>query len=291
MASENYELILKELQPVFLQFAFSRVKNAGESTNEGITTFYTSKKGTLKIDYSDNKIALYSADGEYSAENDDYDRLTMSLLDDESTLSDVKFIAADFAETIENRFGKKAAARPGKQKIQTVSKAAVKNGSSYDSITLANKLALIFPEFKSVIKENVEKYDKFLAEDFFKNTATPVIIDEIKKKDPNMLRKIFGVLNEMYDDGTNQVQSLIVVSILGGLENNTTLIAELIDYMSPNMVPQVIEVNKYLATRAGKRAQDKLDNPLKYRCKKKKQGGGLLSSLMGGGAPAGSIGQ
>ncbi|MCQ2462999.1 MAG: hypothetical protein MJ177_06295 [Clostridia bacterium] len=291
MAAENYELILKELQPVFLQFAFSKVKNAGESTDEGITTFYTSKKGTLKIDYSDNKIALYSADGEYSAENDDYDRLTMSLLDDESTLSDVKFIAADFAETIENHFRKKAAARPGKQKIQTVSKAAVKNGSSYDSITLANKLALIFPEFKSVIKENVEKYDRFLAEDFFKNTATPVIIDEIKKKDPNMLRKIFGVLNEMYDDGTNQVQSLIVVSILGGLENNTTLIAELIDYMSPNRVPQVIEVNQYLATRAGKRAQDKLDNPLKYRCKKKKQGGGLLSSLMGGGAPAGSIGQ
>ena len=41
--------------------------------------------------------------------------------------------------------------------------------------------------------------------------------------------------------------------------------------MSETMAPPVIEVNKFLATGAGKRAQKKLENPPAYKPKKQKK--------------------
>ena len=98
------------------------------------------------------------------------------------------------------------------------------------------------------------------------------------------MKKLFQILNEIYEDGTNDTQSLIAVTILGELNNDQILLARCVDYMSETLAPPVIEVNRYLASAAGKRAKKKLLNPPIYKPKKKKKPGLLAQMMAGGGA-------
>ena len=86
--------------------------------------------------------------------------------------------------------------------------------------------------------------------------------------DADRLCKLF---NEIYSDGTNETQSLICVTILGSLDNDMELLANCTEYMSSELAQPVINVNKYLASNAGKGARMKLDNPPPYKPKKKKK--------------------
>jgi hypothetical protein len=215
-------------------------------------------------------------------------RLTASLLNDSTDERDVKYIIADFSDTINSKFGVKApvSKRVQQQKAQhTVSKAAVKNGSFYDPSTLASKLCLVFPELRPYYKENIDKYGEFLGEEFFTKYGTAKVIEAIKQNNPATMKKLFQVLNEIYEDGTNDTQSLIAVTILGQLDNDTMLLARCVDYMSETMAPPVIEVNKFLASAAGKKAKKQLLNPPAYKPKKQKKPGMFSQAMAGGMQP------
>ena len=94
-------------------------------------------------------------------------------------------------------------------------------------------------------------------------------------------------VNEIYEDGTNDTQSLIAVTILGELNNDKILLARCVDYMSETMAPPVIEVNRYLASAAGKKAKKQLKNPPAYKPKKQKKPGMFAQAMAqnGGGMP------
>ena len=112
---------------------------------------------------------------------------------------------------------------------------------------------------------------------FFKNHAAPVVIKVIKENDPQKMRKLFNLLNEIYDDGTNEIQSIIAVTVLGELNNDQDLLANCVDYMSADMISPVVQVNKYLAK--SKSARMRLENPPKYKPKKKKKKKNMFSTL------------
>ena len=116
--------------------------------------------------------------------------------------------------------------------------------------------------------------------------GTPRVIAAINENRPATMKKLFQTLNEIYEDGTNDTQSLIAVSILGKLDNDQILLARCVDYMSETMAPPVIEVNRFLATPAGKKAQKKMQNPPPYKPKKKKKQGFLSQMMAGGGGMA-----
>ena len=203
-----------------------------------------------------------------------------SLLDVETADDkDIKFISDEYAELIEESFGKNGTADKKKVKLPTpVSKAAAKSGEAcYDANTFANRLSVIYPELRDEYRKNIETYGEFLPEDFFKNHAAPVVIKVIKENDPQKMRKLFNLLNEIYDDGTNEIQSIIAVTVLGELNNDQDLLANCVDYMSADMISPVVQVNKYLAK--SKSARMRLENPPKYKPKKKKKKKNMFSTL------------
>ncbi len=242
---------------------------------------YESAKGTLKITFDENKIYLFSTDYKFEdATEESYKRIALSLIDSDSDESDIRYIASDFSETIASKFGTKAAAKKNNYKAPpTVSKAAVKSGQSYDASTLASKLCQVYPELRQNFKDNAAEYGEFLPEEFFTKYANSLIIETIKKNDPQTMKKLFNILNELYDDGSSEVQDIIAVTILGELNNNTELLAVCVDYMSETMAPIVIAVNKYLASAGGKKARKKLLSPPAYKPQKAKRKG-LMASIM-----------
>ncbi len=239
------------------------------------------EKGSLRIEHFDNKIALLFSDkGEGDVAESDFGQLSLSLLNTEADEKDCKYIADDFSESINKRCGSKAKAGGMTRLPAPVSKAAAKSGAlSYDTNTLGSRFTVMFPELRNAYKENIDKYGEFLAEDFFNNYGTAAVIDVIKKNDKLKMKKLFGLLNEIYEDGTNEIQSLIAVSILGSLNNDQSLLANCVDYMCKDLCSPVIQVNKILASNGGKGAKMRLENPPPYKPKKAKKKNPITSAL------------
>ncbi|MCR5522822.1 MAG: hypothetical protein K6F64_04180, partial [Clostridia bacterium] len=266
------------LRSTFSECGFSPVIPEGTGNDElpckdeggrKIFEFSGENKGA-KIEYFNNKIYLYGVFKEGEILNSDYSKLAESLFEaDSADEKDVRYIVNDFSDTLTENFGNKSS-KAVKAKLPTpVSKAAAKSGAvSYDPNTLANRFTTIFTELRGEYKANIEKYGQFLPEDFFVNHGNRVVIETIKRNDPTEMKRMFKLFNEIYEDGTNETQSLIAVTILGSLENNQELLANCVDYMSDDIAPIVININRYLWSKDGKGARIKLENPPQYKPKK-----------------------
>ena len=83
------------------------------------------------------------------------------------------------------------------------------------------------------------------------------------------MKKLFKLLNDIYEDGTNDTQSIVAVTILGcSLADNPDLIDIAKEHFSETMSEPVSEIIKYL--RKSKSARMRLENPPVYKPKKEK---------------------
>lgn len=259
------------LSPVYPEGADKNEVPVIESGNTYRIEYKGEEKGA-KIEFFNNTLALYGANKEGEILSSDYTQLALSLFEPaEATDKDIRYFVNDFSDTLRETFGAKST-KQIKTKLPTpVSKAQAKSGMvSYDPNTLASRFTTIYPELREEYKNNCEKYGTFLPEDFFMNYGTPLVIEVIKRNNPTEMKKLFKLFNEIFDDGTNNTQSLICVTILGALENNMELLANCTDYMNDDLAKAVISVNKYLWSDSGKGARMKLENPPKYKPKKQK---------------------
>ncbi|MCM1364273.1 MAG: hypothetical protein NC122_03540 [Faecalibacterium sp.] len=285
--TELFKSVLNGTDESLKKLGFEAVKDENSSyitvSEEEASAKYIGESGVLKFVYTDERVILYSGTDTENTDDTPTKMLT-SLLADNADARDVKYVVSEMDESLNEKFGQKTSVKKkSAQKVpQTVSKNAVKNGSFYDPNTLASKLCLVFPELREIHKENIATYGEFLSEDFFVNHATPKVIEAIKENKPQTMKKLFQILNEIYEDGTNDTQSLIAVTILGELNNDQILLARCVDYMSETMAPPVIEVNKYLATRSGKKAKAKMKNPPAYKPKKEKKKGFFANMMSQG---------
>lgn len=282
----NLRSVIDGLSAELEKYGFSENAEFAAETDDTVSAVYEGEKGAIKLEYDGRIITMYQGE----TGDDATKKISSSLLDESPDPRDMKYVVSEFTETLESKFSQKKASQKKttaqKAAAQTVSKNAVKNGSSYDANTLASKLCLVFPELRPMYKENLDKYGEFLGEEFFTKYGTKKVIDAIKENNPQTMKKMFQILNEIYEDGTNDTQSLIAVTILGELNNDQILLARCVDYMSETMAPPVIEVNKYLASGASKRARKQLKNPPIYKPKKQKKPGFFAQAMaQSGGTP------
>lgn len=282
--------VVKGMEETLAANGFAAVYPEGVKRNElpavteggRITVDYAGEKGTLRMEHFDNKIALlYAVKGADGAAEPAFGQLSLSLLDPGTAdEKDFKYIADDFSESVNKQCGGKVKAGGMTKLPPPISKAAAKSGAvSYDANTLGSRFTVMFPELRSAYKENLDKYGEFLAEDFFKNYGTAAVMEVIKQNDKQKMKKLFGLLNEIYEDGTNEIQSLIAVSILGSLGSNQELLANCVDYMCKDLCGPVIQINKYLSSKGGKGARMRLDNPPPYKPKKEKKKNPISAAL------------
>lgn len=245
---------------------------------------YVSDKQRARFVFNDNRIHLLFGEKDISLDDDSNFTLDSTYLFvlNEYDEKDVKSLVNELNDYLTDMFiGKKKVAVKTKAPA-TVSKAAAKSGAlSYDPITLATRLTAMFPETKEKIKLNIEENGEFLCEDFFCNVMNSYIMNVIRENNPQKMKKLFNILSEVYEDGTNEVQSLIAVTILGEIRNDPVIIQQIMPYLSDTMLEPVLTVSKKLSKSRASRMR--LENPPKYKPKKQKKSGGLLSSLMGGG--------
>lgn len=284
--NETFGLIIKGIERTMNDYGFSiQAPSSAEkgalplAVKNGSTVLtYSGKKGSAKIEYFEGKISLSCAQSQTdTAVDDDYKKITTTLFNPANADGrDIQYLVNDFCDGIIEVYGNKNKT----QKLpQPVSKSEVKSGEAYyDLNTLGNRFVEIYPELREVYKANVMKYGEFLADDFFLNYGNAKVRETVQNNNPIKMRKLFNMLNDIYNDGTNQTQSVIVVTILGSLYDNEELLANCVDYMG-DMTLSVIETNKLLRKA---RIRTKLENPPIYKPKKKKKSSSFMNTLNGG---------
>lgn len=287
-----FDSIFSELKPVTEKLGFKA--DIPTNTEKGATPVFTrdasyflafsGEKGKIRILFNDNKIRLLTGEKDAASEDDsDYTLIASYLMIlDEYDNRDLKSVINELVENINESFTpKQIAKRQQNVKAQaTVSRAAVKNGSLfYDPATLAVRLATLYPELKDLYRMHLEKYDEFLCEDFFINNVNPRVYATLKENNPQKLKKLFSIINEIYADGTNEVQDVIIVTMLASYDLDGGMHQTVLDNLSDLVVEDFIKV--YNILKSSKSARLRLENPPKYKPKKQKKKKSMMSALAG----------
>jgi hypothetical protein len=272
---EALEMILKGMEPTLRALGLQVNQQGGQAALSG-------EEIALRIRLEDDRAAL-----ELRQPNGlEHTRLSLSLLElAGANEKDCRYIADEFSETLQKQFKlqRPGAAAPAKKPPKSVSKTAIRNGEAYyDGLSFANSFTGIYTQLRGAFKENYERYGEFLAEEFFlRQGGNEAVLKTLRSGDKTQMKRLFALLNEVYENGVNEAQSLVAVTILGAMDNDERLLASCVDYMSKDLAPVVIRVNAYLASGAGKKAKARLETPPLYKPKKAKKQG-LLQQLMAG---------
>lgn len=270
----------------------SAEKGAVPVTEDGDHTYldFEGSKGKIRIEAFGNQLLLFFTDVPAAeATEEDLVKISANYFDPETfEPRDIKSLCNELTDSILSKFGAKAAAAGKNKKMPLpVSKSAAKSGAlAYDGNTLANRLTAPYPELKEPYKANFEQYGEFLAEDFFVNHANKYIMETIRRNQKQEMHKLFKILNDIYENGSNETQSLVAVTILGEMNNDPALLAAAQEHMCDDLCETTLLVNKFMATGKGKKLRAKMENPPPYKPKKEKKPG-MLSQMMSAGAAGG----
>ena len=264
--TQAYKDIEKNLEQTNQELKF---KKQFETEN---SIAFSGEKGIYRIihDAQTNILSLECA-YENNGEQTEFNTISRSLFElDVIDDRDIKSTSNEIVDELEKLFKVRKQVNLDKVKMpKSVSRTKAKNGIvSYDIDSLANRFGTLYPEFKDEIKANVVANGEFLPEDFFINHGTPKVLDVIKNGSEAERKKLFKMLNEVYEDGINDVQDVIAVTILGEMKNDKEMMAVADKYMTEYMAGAVHEVNKLTAKK--NRFTKKLKNPPAYKPKKKK---------------------
>ena len=262
-----YDEIAKQLTDTNNELGFKRKKESKD--NELV---FSGDKGIYRLTHNaESNIIQLEVAYEDKGEETEYNIISKSLFDLEVVdLREIKSLSNEIIDELERLFKVRKPVNLDKVKMpKSVSRTKAKNGIiSYDVDSLANRFGTLYPEFKDEIKANVVKYGEFLPEDFFMNYGTAKGLDVIKNGTKQEQKKLFKMLNEIYEDGINDVQDIIAVTILGEMKNDKEMMAVADEYMSDYMAGAVHEVNKLTAK--NNRFTKRLKNPPVYKPKKNK---------------------
>ena len=264
--NEAFKIIEKNLETINGELGFKK----SETTDISVT--FTGEKGSYRLVH-DAESGVLSFECAYAGEGEEVQFNTISrTLFDLAVVEerDAKSTSNEVRDELERMFNARKPVDLDKIKMpKAVSRTKAKNGSvSYDTDSLANRFGVLYPEFKDEIKLNIATYGEFLPETFFTEHGNAKVLDVIQNGTAAEQKKLFKMLGEVFEDGTNEVQDIIAVTILGEMKNDPAMMEVADKYMTEYMSGPVHEVNKLTGKK--NRYTRKLANPPAYKPKKNK---------------------
>lgn len=264
--NEAFRLLEKNLTDINSELGFKK------SVCDDNNMVFSGDRGIYRINYdSSSNILAFECAYEDKGDETEFNTISRSLFDIAViNEKDVRSSSNEIQDEISRLYNMRKKVNLDKVKMpKAVSKTKAKNGViSYDTDSLANRFGTLYPEFKETIKLNIATYGEFLPETFFTEYGTPKCMEIIRNGSAAEQKKLFRVLGEIYEDGTNEVQDIIGVTILGEMKNDPDMMAVADKYMTEYMAGPVHEINKLTAKK--NRFTKKLANPPAYKPKKKK---------------------
>lgn len=266
LLSEAFNVIDKNLTEINKGLGFKKVTEAEDAL------LYTGEQGNYKIRYDkESDVLAFEVAYDGAPETAEYSTISKTLFElEQADEREARSASNEMLDEVERLFKVNKKVDLDKVKMpKSVSRSKAKRGTvNYDVDSLANRFGTIYPDLKDEIKRNVLAYGEFLPETFFMEHGNARVLEVIKNGSEAERKKLFKMLGEVFEDGTNEVQDIIAVTILGEMKNDPELMAVADRYMTEYMAGPVHEVNKITARE--NRYTKKLANPPAYKPKKKK---------------------
>ena len=267
--SEAYRLLDKTISENIKDLSFKRQNPKDEQRLS-----YKSEKGLFRVVH-DGETNIMSIEIAYEDKGEDtaFETISKSLFElSDADERECRSFANEVSDEIRSIFAARKKVDIDKIKMpKAVSRSKAKSGAvSYDVDSLANRFGVLYPDLKDAVKQNISDYGEFLPETFFTEIGTPRVLEVIRNGSEAERKKLFKMLGEVYEDGTNEVQDVIGVTILGAMRNDPALMEVADRYMTDYMSGPVHEINKITAKK--NRLTKRLANPPAYKPKKKKTG-------------------
>lgn len=267
--SEAYRLLDKTISENIKDLSFKRQNPKDEQRLS-----YKSEKGLFRVVH-DSETNIMSIEVAYDDKGEDtaFETISKSLFElSDADERECRSFANEVSDEIRSIFAARKKVDIDKIKMpKAVSRSKAKSGAvSYDVDSLANRFGVLYPDLKDAVKQNISDYGEFLPETFFTEIGTPRVLEVIRNGSEAERKKLFKMLGEVYEDGTNEVQDVIGVTILGAMKNDAALMEVADRYMTDYMSGPVHEINKITAKK--NRLTKRLANPPAYKPKKKKTG-------------------
>lgn len=267
--SEAYRLLDKTISENIKDLSFKRQNPKDEQRLS-----YKSEKGLFRVVH-DGETNIMSIEIAYEDKGEDtaFETISKSLFElSDADERECRSFANEVSDEIRSIFAARKKVDIDKIKMpKAVSRSKAKSGAvSYDVDSLANRFGVLYPDLKDAVKQNISDYGEFLPETFFTEIGTPRVLEVIRNGSEAERKKLFKMLGEVYEDGTNEVQDVIGVTILGAMKNDPALMEVADRYMTDYMSGPVHEINKITARK--NRLTKRLANPPAYKPKKKKTG-------------------
>ena len=264
--NEIFRTLDKNLKDINNELGFSR----SASDEKSIT--FSGEKGIYRLVHdAETNIIQFDCAYEDKGEETQWNTVSRSLFElSVADDRDVKSLGNEIEDELQHLYNARKKVDLDKIKMpKAVSRTKAKNGIiSYDTDSLANRFGTLYPEFKDEIKRNIAEYGEFLPETFFVEHGNAKVLDVIKNGTKAEQKKLFKMLGEVFEDGTNEVQDIIGVTILGEMKNDPQMMAVADTYMTEYMAGSVHEINKLTAK--NNKYTKKLKNPPAYKPKKNK---------------------
>ena len=264
--NEIFRTLDKNLKDINNELGFSR----SASDEKSIT--FSGEKGIYRLVHdAETNIIQFDFAYEDKGEETQWNTVSRSLFElSVADDRDVKSLGNEIEDELQHLYNARKKVDLDKIKMpKAVSRPKAKNGIiSYDKDSLANRFGTLYPEFKDEIKRNIAEYGEFLPETFFVEHGNAKVLDVIKNGTKAEQKKLFKMLGEVFEDGTNEVQDIIGVTILGEMKNDPQMMAVADTYMTEYMAGPVHEINKLTAK--NNKYTKKLKNPPAYKPKKNK---------------------
>ena len=261
-----FSIIEKQLTNKNNELGFKR------SSADDKSIVFSGDKGMYRLVYNpDGPILEFDCAYETDESEAKWNTVSKTLFELEAIEErDAKSTANEISDEITSLFAARKKVDLDKIKMpKAVSRTKAKNGAiNYDTDSLANRFGVLFPDLKDKIKRNIAAYGEFLPETFFMEYGTPRVLDVLRNGSDAEVKKMFKMLNEVYEDGTNEVQDIIGVTILGEMKGDKELMTRADEYMIEYMAGPVHEINKLTAK--NNRLTKKLKNPPPFKPKKEK---------------------
>lgn len=264
--NEIFRILDKNLKDINNELGFSR-----SASDEKSVTF-SGEKGIYRLIHdAETNIIQFDCAYEDKGEETQWNTVSRSLFElSVADDRDVKSLSNEIEDELQHLYNARKKVDLDKIKMpKAVSRTKAKNGIiSYDTDSLANRFGTLYPEFKDEIKRNIAEYGEFLPETFFVEHGNAKVLDVIKNGTKAEQKKLFKMLGEVFEDGTNEVQDIIGVTILGEMKNDPQMMAVADTYMTEYMAGPIHEINKLTAK--NNKYTKKLKNPPAYKPKKNK---------------------
>lgn len=278
--------ILKSIDPTMKAAEFSLASPKKPEEDDGDLVF-SGPKGDVTLKTEDKILSVICK--RLGDQEKTVSQILFDIEDEDWNSKDTKSVANEIADSIASHFGtsliydnqeskkndKKSdpkTANADAEREEAIAKKKSKKESvvTYESINLANRMENIYPDIKGALDKNTERFEVFLAEEYFESVATPLILDSIRNSDRQTMKKLFNAFNIFYEEGPKDVQSLVAVSILGiHFAEEPQLYDNSVEFMDADLKDAVDPIVKYLRTASGKKKINEFHNPKPYKAKKK----------------------